>query len=456
MGENGCAHWPSSGATGRKHAEAGARVGDPGQLSRMRAKILIVGGGIMGVSCALKCAQRTGDPNREPVVLLERKHLGAGSSGRSGAILRQHYRDAVVARMARDSLREYAAFETRTGLSLGFHKSGVLTLAGPGQPEWVARIRENVVMLRDLGIETELVDAARMRALVPGIQVAEGAVGAWEPGGGFVDPGRTLEAFAKLARAHGAVTRLGVALEELRVERGRVTGARTSEGDYEVDAVVLVTGPWTRALLARLGRDLPLKVVRPENHYLAVPEMGGAEERAGPARRSYSIEDLHEGGEEPRAPRGLHPVLIDLEHGFYARCDPAHARTRVGHVDYDADQELADPDTLVEEVGPEVRRWSRAVLSKRLPAYASRPDAGSIAAWYTLTPDAQALIGPVPGIAGLHVVSGFSGHGFKLGPSVGEGVAQMLFDEPVTALDPEFFAPSRFKGGEAWGGRFGL
>src|SRR5687768_6275675 len=117
----------------------------------MRARILVAGGGVMGVSIAERCARRAADPNRDPVVLLERRALAAGSSGRSGAILRQHYRDAEVARMARDSLREYASFETRTGVSIGFHRTGVLTLAGPRRPEWCARIRENVAMLRGLG-----------------------------------------------------------------------------------------------------------------------------------------------------------------------------------------------------------------------------------------------------------------------------------------------------------------
>jgi glycine/D-amino acid oxidase-like deaminating enzyme len=395
----------------------------------MRAKFLIVGGGIMGLAIARRCAER----GRGPVVVLERKHLGAGSSGRSGAILRQHYRDAVVARMARDSLRVYAGFEAETGLPLGFRRSGVLTLSGPAQPEWCERIRENVTMLRGLGIETELVDAARMRALVPGIRVAEGALGAWEPGAGFVDPVQAVAAFGECARRAGAELRVGTALTEILVKSGRLVGAKTSAGELETETLVVVAGPWTRALFEPLGIALPLRVVRPENHYLAVAEM-----------------------EHGALPTGLHPVLIDLEHECYARCDPARARTRVGRVDYDEDQELVDPDALVEEVSPELQRWSRAALAQRLPSYAERPDAGSIAAWYTLTPDAQALIGPVPGIAGLFVVSGFSGHGFKLAPSVGAGVAQMLHGEAVTAFDASFFAPGRFHGGEAWGGRFGL
>ncbi|MSR63018.1 MAG: FAD-binding oxidoreductase [Planctomycetes bacterium] len=397
----------------------------------MHGRILIVGGGIMGVSIAQKCAPRT----RESLVLIEKKHLGAGSSGRSGAILRAHYRDAVVARMAHESLREYSSFAARTGLPLGFQRTGVITLAGPKQPEWCQRVRENVAMMQGLGIRVELVDAARMRALVPGSVIAEGSVGSWEPDGGFVDPNQTLASFAQQATELGAELRMGVELLELCMENGRVSGARTSAGELVAEQIVVVAGPWTRALLARHGLDFPLKVVRPENHYLGVPEMG-----------------LDPSG----AARGAHPVLIDLELGSYARCDPANARTRIGRIDYDDDHEILDPDALDEHVSPELVRWGRAALSGRIPAYASRADAGSLAAWYTLTPDAQALIGPVPGIAGLFIVSGFSGHGFKLGPAVGEGVAQMLFGEKVTALDPAFFAPDRFQGGEGWGGRFGL
>ena len=121
----------------------------------MRVKTLIVGGGVMGVSIAFELARRAGEAAGESVLLVERRHLGAGSSGRSGAILRQHYRDPEVATMARDSLRKYASFEARTGLSIGFHRTGVLTLSGPRQPDWCERIRANVRMLKEHGIETE-------------------------------------------------------------------------------------------------------------------------------------------------------------------------------------------------------------------------------------------------------------------------------------------------------------
>src|SRR6185436_5580837 len=103
------------------------------------------------------------------------------------------------------------------------------------------------------------------------------------------------------------------------------------------------------------------------------------------------------------------------------------------------------------------RRWARGALESRLPIYKQQRDVDAQAAWYTLTPDAQALIGPCPGVDNLFVVSGFSGHGFKLAPSIGAGVTQMLFGEPVGAFDANFFAPSRFAGSRSqWSGRFGL
>lgn len=411
----------------------------------MKVRVVIVGGGVMGVSIAWHAARRF-DPIDEPVVLLEKTTLGAGSSGRSGAILRQHYSDRVVAAMARDSLRVYAGFEAQTARSIGFQRMGVITLAGADRPADIELVRKNVVMQQEIGIDTRLVDAAQIRALAPGITVREGTVGAYEPGGGGVDPLRTVEAFAALARESGASVRPGTRVTRIDVRGGRVRGVDTDHGYLEAEQVVVASGPWSRALCASLDLELPLQVLRPEQHFVTLPPSPAlAMQPEATARASDLFEDRFA---PQRLPPAAHPVLLDLEHGFYTRCEGHAARTRVGKMDYHGDHVIEDPDALDEHVGDEFRRWARAKLESRLPVYRDQRDAGDTVGMYTVSPDAQALIGPVQGIEGLFLVTGFSGHGFKLAPSVGEGVTQMLRGEPVSAFDVEFFAPDRFASAE--------
>ena len=421
----------------------------------MKAGVLIVGGGVMGASIALHAARRR-DPLDSPVVLLERRAFGAGSSGRSGAILRQFYSDRELVGMARDSLRAYATFETRTGRAIGFTRCGVLTIASTEAPEMLALLERNLGVMRECGVEVERVDARAMRGLVPGIDVRDDALGAWESTSGYVDPQRTVEAFAALARSHGATTRAGVEVRGLRVSGARVVAVETSDGEYAAEQIVVAAGPWTRALLAKAGVELPLRVVRPEQHFVAMPPAPRGSASAGLSGAFDA--DFDARFARSNEPEPAHAVLLDIERGYYTRCEPSLGRTRVGAMDYSRDQVLDDPDALDERVSTEFQSWARAVLVRRMPTYREQPDRGAQAAWYTLTPDAQALIGKCAGFDNLFVASGFSGHGFKLAPSIGEGVAQMLDDAPISAFDPRFFAADRFAGRErsAWSGAFGL
>lgn len=419
----------------------------------MKAKYVIVGGGVMGVSIAWHAAMRA-DAIDERIVLLEKKALAAGSSGRSGAILRQHYSQREVAAMARDSLKVFASFEKKTGRSIGFQRTGVLTIASPARPEDVALIRRNVAMQVSIGIDTRLVDATEMRRLVPGISVAEGSVGAFEPDGGGVDPVATVHAFAALAREKGAVTRVGVGATAILASGGRVVGVDTEDGTIEAEKVVVAAGPWTKRLLLQVGVDFPLRAVKPEQLFLAMAERTNAttsdeDHGEGPTTLAHGRTSL-----EPAA----HPVVLDLEHGFYARCEShpsprgfAGPRTRIGRMDYANDEEVVDPDEVGDAVDDGFRGWARAGIASRLPVYRDRPEVGAFCGMYTLTPDAQALIGPIRDLEGLIVVSGFSGHGFKLSPSIGEGVAQMLRGEPVSAFDAAFFDAERFRRGAPTG-----
>ena len=121
-----------------------------------------------------------------------------------------------------------------------------------------------------------------------------------------------------------------------------------------------------------------------------------------------------------------HPVILDRANGLHLRCEPKSKRTRVGRLGFEGLPEIKSPDDMQEAVGDEIRDWARPLLNERMPIYRDMADLGGQAAWITLTPDENPIVGPVKEIPGLYVVTGFSGNDFQLAPSIGEGLAQMI------------------------------
>lgn len=422
-------------------------------MNAMKAKVLIVGGGVMGNAIALAAAQRF-DPLKEPVVLLERGQIAGGSSGSSGGIVRQNFADRHVSAMARDSMREYASFESRTGRSLGFHRPGVLTLAGPRRPSSIERLKENLEIQASLGINRQLLDEDQIRERVPGIELEPGTIGAWESEGGFVDAQMAVREFAALSRTYGTSTRVGVEIQDLVIKGGRVVGAETTEGHYDLEHLVIVAGAWSGRFLAKFGVDLPLKVARVPQLFVDMPgEDDEAESKVGETHAwNVDLEDplaaeaerLSDAQDEAVPGMG-HPVIIDLELDFYTRCEPSSWRTRVCPIGYEPGLMRDVPDETTSLPRREDSQALRERLVQRLPVYRDQADAEAIVSWFPLTPDGRALVGKVPGIEGAHIAAGFADHGFKLAPSVGEGFAQLLAGEPVSAFEPALFAPNRFQ-----------
>jgi sarcosine oxidase subunit beta len=387
------------------------------------ADAIVIGGGVMGLHVAWKlAAARVGK-----VVLVEKRRFGAGESGKSGAILRQHYSHATLIRMARASLAEYRELHERTPGGIGFRNPGMLFVADAGDR---AGLEKNVALQRECGVEVELLDAAELRRREPRSRVEDSLVAAFEPGASFVEPGRALAAVADRARAAGAELVEGARAKALRFDgTGRAAGVELADGTrVESRTVILCGGPWSAALLREAGIELPLSTVRPEQAFFVPP---------APAAR--------EGGGR---------IWADLPNGLYWK-DEATGFTRVGLLDFERDEPVPDPDCYDEGVSGAFLDGCRARLGRRLPDYLDSVCFGGVAALYTVTPDAQALIGKVPGRDGLFVSSGFSGHGFKLGPSVGAGVAALVAGGDPGPLDPAFFAPDRFARGGTRGGAYG-
>ncbi len=400
----------------------------------------------MGTCFALHAAKKC-DPLREPVVLIEKERLGGGSSGQSSGVVFQSYRERAMAGMARDALKVYAGFESTNGRSVGFRRTGVLTLASPERADLVSLLEAGMTMQESIGIQVRRLDEGAIAAQVAGIELAPGTIGAFEPDGGFIDPARTIDAFTVLARWAGAVTRVGVRESSVLVENGKVAGVTTREGVFRAPIVVLAAGPWTVEVLAELGVSLPLRLVQTDQHAFAMP----------PAPQSTDEDDALSSGEEDtmseaigtRAGGGAadrrpvpHPVIFDLDRQLYARCEPQTERTRVGRISFGGAEALAPGQEPA--VRPEQQAWARESLGSLLPVYRDLPLLESRAYRLVVTADLRPIVGPVPGVEGLYVVAGFTGNDFQLAPSIGEGLAQMVLGQPISAFDPAFFSPERF------------
>jgi glycine/D-amino acid oxidase-like deaminating enzyme len=139
-----------------------------------------------------------------------------------------------------------------------------------------------------------------------------------------------------------------------------------------------------------------------------------------------------------------HPVLIDLERDFQARCDPRQGRTRVEQLGLANAEEIESPDGWTPEQSDEFGGWAHEAISGRLPIYRDQEDLGTHSAWLTVSPDGVPVVGPVDSMPGLYIMTGFSGRDFHLAPSIGEGLAQMILGQPISAFDPTALSPSRF------------
>ena len=396
----------------------------------------------MGTCTALYAAKKC-DPMREPVVLVERDSLASGASGRTSAIVHQGFADRTMAGMARDAVKVYSSMRPSTGRSLGYRRTGALILAGDA-PDAIAELDANIEIQRSLAIDVTRVGAEEMRQLFPSIEIGDGAVGAWQPEGGFIDPARTISVFASLARENGATIRERSGSHKLLLEAGRVVGVETEAETYHCETVVLATGAWTHTFLSDYGVSIPMRALKTRESFLSMPPVEGLEEDDFDMESSQlDVETRFVIDPLDSAPVA-HPVLIDLERDFQARCDPLQGRTRVEQLGLADAEEIESPDGWTSEESEEFGGWARAAISGRLPIYKNQEDLGTHSAWLTVSPDGVPVVGPVESIPGLYIMTGFSGRDFHLAPSIGEGLAQMILGQPVSAFDPKALSPGRF------------
>src|SRR5919107_5245412 len=183
-----------------------------------RADVVIIGGGVNGLSTAFQLGKR----GVRDVVVLERRHLGSGATGKSGALVRCHYANVPEARLTHESLRIFRNWDEEVGSgSPDFAPIGFVQVVAPEHED---RLRQNVADQQAVGIETRVVDREDLREIDPFLYTDDLTVAAYEPRSGFADPNATLHGFARAARDLGARLFEETPVTSIQTASGRVSG----------------------------------------------------------------------------------------------------------------------------------------------------------------------------------------------------------------------------------------
>jgi glycine/D-amino acid oxidase-like deaminating enzyme len=417
-----------------------------------RTDVVIIGGGIVGVSTALFLAEKG-----IAVALCEKGAIGGEQSSRNWGWCRTMGRDAREIPLAVESLRLWRGMNLRTGRETGFRQAGIAYLCETekeiaAQEQWLTEARRYQV-------DARMLRGSAIDAVVPG--ASSSFVGALHtPTDGRAEPSQAAPAIAEAARAAGAAIVTGCAVRGIETQGGRVSGVATEKGSIAADAVVLAGGAWSRLFCGNAGVVLPqLKVLG--SVFRTAPLSGGPEVTAGGsvfafrkrldggytvARRNANVADI-----TPDSFRLLLQYLPTLRRNY------GEIRLRIGRRFLEEwgtrrtwSLDEATPFEAVRVLDPAPKQATleeaRAELSRTFPAFANMQVAESWGGLIDVTPDAVPVIGEVAGVPGFFLATGFSGHGFGIGPGAGRLVADLVAgDTPM--VDPAPFRFSRFTEG---------
>ena len=385
--------------------------------------VIVIGAGVIGASTAYHLARL----GAKRVLVLDRTQVGAGTTSQSSGILRTHYSVRENVALAQDSWGVFADFANYLGdedAASGLVKCGYLICAPEGpklQPLTVALEGQ-----RQQGIEVQLLDRQQAEALLPIADLHDAALIGFEPEAGFADAYLVATSFARSARRGGVKIMEGVEVQKLLSEGGRVIGVDTDHGRFLADTVISTQNIWSTQIEQWTGITSP---VQAERHTVLALE--------GPEPYSYAM-----------------PVFKDLgsEGMLYCR---SYGGTQMLVSEGVAGEVLPAPDNEQGDVSPDLIASIGAQAAERFPSFETAGLASSWTGVYDVTPDWNPVLGRLPGISGLVVGYGFSGHGFKLSPAVGRVLAQeALGITPDISLAP--YALERFAAGRPLRGLYGV
>jgi glycine/D-amino acid oxidase-like deaminating enzyme len=416
------------------------------------ADVVIIGGGIVGCAAAYYLGRRG-----VRAVVVERGPVPGEQSRKNWGFVRQQGRDPHEVPLMVESNQIWRGLERELGVDVEWVQGGNLALAADAAR--LALLEDWLGVARQFGLDTRLLRPRDLPDVVPGL-AGSWAGGLYTASDGHADPVKTTQAFAHAAARHGAAVHLGCAAEGVGTESGKVSAVITEQGAIRTSWVVCAAGAWSSRLARTLGLALPQRWVRgtvarttpaPPVTPCAVwgPRVAFRQRRdgsfdvaaGGALDHDVTLESLHQvrfflpSYWKNKALFRFHvgrPLLRSL-----AAALPG-SRARRHPLAWDRGIEPR-PNTAKVQTG-------LAELRRVLPALPRLGVARSWAGYIDATPDLVPVLGPVPAVPGFVFATGFSGHGFAMGPVAGRLVSELIVDGKPS-LDISAFRFSRFADG---------
>jgi glycine/D-amino acid oxidase-like deaminating enzyme len=417
-----------------------------------QADVVIIGGGIIGTSAALFLAQKG-----VSVALCEKGHIAGEQSSRNWGWCRKMARDPREIPLIVESLRLWERMNETVEAETGFRTCGIMYLAESEAD--LAQLEPWLEHARQYQLDTHVIGAAEVQERLPGL--AKRVAGAlYTPSDGKAEPQLAAPAIANAARRAGASILTQCAVRGIETAAGRVSAIVTEKGRIACQTAVLTGGAWSRLFCGNLGIRLPqLKVLA---SVMRTEQLDGGPEISASAEL-FAYRKRMDGGYTV-ATLGVRTIdlvpdnfRLMLDYLPAVRLHWKRLRFRLGSRFLEEARmkrrwalDEATPfeavRTLDPAADPVVLERARTKMGEAFPAFRDIRIAETWGGMIDVMPDAIPVISPVEAIPGFFIATGFSGHGFGIGPGAGRLVADMVTAGP-TIVDPTPFRLSRFTDG---------
>lgn len=371
------------------------------------AEVIIIGAGVQGASLAFHLAQRG-----IRALVLEKKFVAAGATGRSSGLVRMHYDVQQDTELAWMSFQYFRNWKEMVGGECGFTRTGFVQLVSAGDTEVM---KANVAAHKQLGVPALLIDGDDLKCLAPSFATDDVELAAYEPESGYAMPSDTASALLNAAREKGARLLQDCCVTGVMTNGSRLSGVQTTQGEFSAPIVVNAAGPWAGKINEMVGLDLPFDTWRHETMFVVRPS------QLGPS----------------------HPTVIDFPNEMYFR--PEGGLTLVGLEDGNPQGESPESDTEHVRSGFVDRAIDR--ICRRIPMMENGALHSAHGGYDGITPDEHPMLGAA-GPEGFYLDCGFSGTGFKTAPAVGLCMTELILDGRAKTVDISLYSPHRFAEGK--------